>query len=339
MKSFSIRIKPEDILKLDEILKPCVELTTLSLSLTLLLCTSHRNDTLRQSLANHVSLLLSHHPTVKNVVFCGFEDLIVGYWDKYRLPTSIETLAVFDSVLMHVDLDHSTDVSTTSRIRHILIASLTYSICPSGVEGYLKFIESHAETLVTLNIHLSWNEHQATVNGLKRMAKRLAQFNKLQSFTYYVRNVDDILVILREVMPSIAINQSLNSYSISSNRCFLGYDRDFLQSLRLAMKTACVGRERLLDYAMIISEHHQGSNGIPIVEYEDLWEVVGYQCCSRDGDYDCEQDTDDEYVEDGIPIGRPIGCTYSGRKEGRRVKSSGRLRRVNGRPPRYGRER
>jgi len=300
VKSFSVKIKPEDILKLDEILKPCVELTTLRLTLSL--CTSHRNDTLRQNLANDVSLLFSHHPTVHTVFFTGFEDLIVGYWDKYRLPTSLETLVLLNSVLMRVDLDHSTDVSTTSRIRHIKIASMRYSICPSGVEGYLKFVESHAETLVSVDINLSWNEHQATENSLKRMAKRLAQFNKLQSFTYYVRNVDDILVILREVMPLIAINQSLNSYSISSNRCFLGYDRDFLQSLRLAMKTICVGRERLLDFAMLISDGHEGSNGIPIVEYGDLFEVVGYRC--RYPEHSGSQhDTNDEDVEDGIPIG------------------------------------
>jgi len=287
-------------LKLDEILKPCVELTTLSLSLTL--CTSHRNDTLRQNLANDVSLLFSHHPTVKKVVFCGFEDLIVGYWDKYRLPTALETLVLFKSVLMRVDLDHSTDVSTTSSIRHIKILSSTYSVCPSGVEGYLKFVESHAKTLVSVDINLSWNRHQPNVNSLKRMAERLAQFNKLQSFTYYVRNIHDILVILREIMPLIAINQSLNSYSICSRRSFLGYDRDFLQSLRLAMKTICVGRERLLDFATIFSDAHKRSNGIPIVEYEDLFEVVGYRCHSPENS-DSEQDADDEYVTYDMPIG------------------------------------
>src|SRR6218665_1979843 len=249
MKSFSVAIKPEDILKLDEILKPCVELTSLSLSL----CANQRNDALQQSLANDVSLLIGHHPTLKRLVLRHFRDLIVGYWDKYRLPTSLETLEFYDSSLMHVDLEHGTDASTTSHIRDIEISSFLYSISPSEIEGYLKFVESHAETLVSLDIDLSWNEHQPTVDSLKRMAKRLAQFNKLQRFKYKVRNVHDMLVILREVMPLIASNQSLNSYSITSDRCFLGCDNEILQQLQLAMKTICIGRKRLLDFAILIS--------------------------------------------------------------------------------------
>src|SRR6218665_171342 len=249
MKSFTVRIKPEDISKLDEILKPCVELTSLSLSL----CGNQRNDTVRRKLANNLSLLIGHHPTLKRLVLDNFEDLLVGYWDHNRLPTSLETLEFNDSSLMRVDLEHGTDQSTTSHIRDIEISSLSCSLSPSEIEGYLKFVESHAETLVSLDINLSKNEHQPTVDSLKRMAKRLAQFNKLQSFKYKVRNVHNMLVILRDVMPLIAINQSLNSYSITSDRCFLGCDNEILQQLQLAMKTICIGRKRLLDFAILIS--------------------------------------------------------------------------------------
>src|SRR6218665_2894518 len=248
-----MRIKPEDILKLDNILKPCVELTSLSLAL----CANQRNDTVRRKLANNLSLLISHRPTLKRLVLDNFEDLLVGYWDKYRLPTSLETLVLYNSILMRVDLEPGTDASTTSHIRDIEILSFSCSVSPSEIEGYLKFVESHAETLVSLDINLSKNEHQPTVDSLKRMAKRLAQFNKLQSFKYNVRNVQDILVILRDVMPLIASNQSLNGYSISSDRCVLGYDKDILQQLQLAMKTICIGRKRLLDFAILISDGYE----------------------------------------------------------------------------------
>jgi|SRR6218665_2953035 len=250
MKSFTVRIKPEDISKLDEILKPCVELTSLSLSL----CANQRNDTVRRKLANNLSLLIGHHPSLKRLVLENFEDLLVGYWDQYRLPTSLETLEFKDSSLMRVDLEHGTN--TTSHIRDIKISSFSCSISPSEIEGYLKFVESHAETLVSLDINLSENEHQPTVDSLKRMAKRLAQFNKLQRFKYKVRSVHDMLAILRDVMPLIASNQSLNSYSIASACCLLGYDKDILQQLQLAMKTICVGRKRLLDFAKLISHCH-----------------------------------------------------------------------------------
>jgi len=112
-------VHPEDSLKLDEILKPCVELTYLSLHLF----TAGRNDALRQQLANDLSLLIDHLPTLKRLVLDGFQDLLVGYWDKYRLPTSLETLALRDSVLMHVDFEHGTDASTTSHIRDLTISS------------------------------------------------------------------------------------------------------------------------------------------------------------------------------------------------------------------------
>src|SRR6218665_3087549 len=72
MKSFTVRIKPEDISKLDEILKPCVELTSLSLSL----CANQRNGTVRRKLANNLSLLIGHHPSLKRLVLENFEDLL-----------------------------------------------------------------------------------------------------------------------------------------------------------------------------------------------------------------------------------------------------------------------
>src|SRR6218665_410729 len=146
-------IKPEDILKLDEILKPCVELTSLSLELYW----AERNDAVRQKLANDLSLLIGHHPTLKRLVLRDFEDLLVGYWDKYRLPTSLETLEVHRTILMHVDLEHGKDASTTSHIRDLTISSKTSL---SDIEGYLKFVESHAETLVSLHIDFRWSEHQ-----------------------------------------------------------------------------------------------------------------------------------------------------------------------------------
>src|SRR6218665_1081796 len=185
-------VHPEDSLKLDEILKPCVELTYLSLHLF----TAGRNDALRQQLANDLSLLIDHLPTLKRLVLDGFQDLLVGYWDKYHLPTSLETLALCDSVLMHVDFEHGTDASTTSHIRDLTISSYFLYKSPSDINGYLKFVESHAETLVSLHINLSRGEHQPTVDSLKHMAKRLAKFNKLQRFTYHVQNANGILVIL-----------------------------------------------------------------------------------------------------------------------------------------------
>src|SRR6218665_2153058 len=192
-------IKPEDILKWYEVLKPCVELTSLSLGLTQ--CEAERNDAPRQKLANDVSLLIGHHPTLKRLVLHNFKDLLVGYWDKYRLPTSLETLVFDHTILMHVDLEHGTDASTTSHIRDLTILSFSRL---SDVEGYLKFVESHAETLVSLHFILPSCEHQPTVDSLKRMAKRLAKFNKLQRFTYHVQFAHDVLVILRDVMPLIA---------------------------------------------------------------------------------------------------------------------------------------
>src|SRR6218665_3425291 len=200
-------VHPEDSLKLDEILKPCVELTYLSLHLF----TAGRNDALRQQLANDLSLLIDHLPTLKRLVLDGFQDLLVGYWDKYRLPTSLETLVLKDSILTCVDLEHGTDASTTSHIRDLTISNILLCKSPSHINGYLKFVESHAETLVSLDIFVCVGEHQPTVDSLKLMAKRLAKFNKLQRFTYRVQNAHDILVILRDVMPLIAIIQSFDS--------------------------------------------------------------------------------------------------------------------------------
>src|SRR6218665_1828521 len=180
----------EDILKLDEILKPCVELSSLSLRLI----TAERNDALRPKLANDLSLLIGHHPTLKRLVLGNFQDLLVGYWDKYRLPTSLETLVLCDSVLMRVDLEHGTDASTTSHIRDLTILNYEYRyfFWPSDIEGYLKFVESQAETLVSLDINLSNVQHRPTVDSLKHMAEHLAKFNKLKSFRYRVLDVDDI---------------------------------------------------------------------------------------------------------------------------------------------------
>ena len=272
---------------LDELLKPCVELTSLSLTLY----TTHGKIFLRQNLANDVSLLISHHPTVKQLVLSGFEDLLVGYWDKYRLPTSIETLELHGSIFTPVDLEHWTNASTTSHIRDLKISTNCFN-SPSHIEGYLKVIESHAKTLVSLNIDLSSFAHQPTVDHLKHMAKRLAQFNTLQRFTYYVQNVRDMLEILLNVMPLIAINGSLNSYELFSGGCLLGYDRDFLQSLQLAMKTICVERSRFLDFsALIFDINDDFQDRIPSVEYEDLWDVVGFKCYPR-SDYNCDMDED-----------------------------------------------
>jgi len=255
-----MQLRPQDILKLDEILKPCVELTSLSLALYIV----NYNDALRHKLANDLSLLLGHHLTVKRLVLRNFN----GYEDKYPLPTSLETLVLMGSFL----------TSSTPHIRDLTILN---PCChsQSDMEGCLKFVESQAETLVSLDIDFSKNGQQPTVDSLKRMAKCLAEFNELQRFKYKVQTVHDMLVILREVMPLIAINESLNSYTIISDHCFLGYDKDILQQLQLAMKTLCIGRRRLLDFALLIcADHRGGSIAIPIVEYEDLWEVVGDRC-------------------------------------------------------------
>jgi len=287
-----MKIEPKDISKLDEILKPCVVLTSLSLKLF----TAERNDLFRQKLANDLSLLIGHHPTLKRLVLRNFLDLLVGYGNKYPLPTSLETLVLHDSVLTRW-----TDATTTSHIRDFTISNDSFcSIRPSDVEGCLKFVESHAETLVSLHINLSSGEHQPTVDRLKRMAKRLAQFNKLQRFTYYPDNDNDLLEILHDVMS--LINQSLNSYTLSDSS-FLGddrRDRDFIQSVQMAMKTICRQRRRLLDFALLTFDGHDGFNGITIVDYEDMCEVVDNQWHSL-GDYGCERD-DDEDLEDGIPI-------------------------------------
>jgi len=284
VKSFTVEITPEDILKLDEILKPCVELTSLHLRLRLF--RAERNDALRQKLANDVSLLIGRHPTLKRLVLHNFEDLLVGHWDVYHLPTSLETLVLYDSILMRVDLEHWTNASTTSHIRDLTISSfLTES--PSDINGYLKFVESHAETLVSLDIHLCNSEHQPTVDSLKRMAKRLAQYNKLQSFKYRVQNVHDLLVILLDVMPLIAVNQSFNSYYLDS---LLSYDRDFLQSLQLAIKKICIERKGLLDFAVVdFYVDEEFADDIPTVKFEELREVIGYPCHSPD-DYSYEDD-------------------------------------------------
>ena len=286
-------------MKLDEILKPCVELVSLSLSLD----TNHRqklanDEILRQNFANDVSLLIIHHPTVKRLVFRNFEDSIVGYEDKYPLPTSLETLILSDS---RVYFEHWTDASNTPHIRDLTIVK-TSCRSQSEMEGCFRFIEGHAETLVSLHINLCMKRHQPTVDRLKRMAKCLAQFNKLQRFTYRVRNVRDILEILLDVMPLIAINQSLNSYSLDCDYEYWRYDRDFLQALQLAMKTVCVGRKRLLDFAIVIVKIGQGfQDGFPIVEYEEycrLWSVFGYQRHFPDREDDWDEDDTEEDFQD-----------------------------------------
>src|SRR6218665_193212 len=272
-----MKITPEEILKLDEILKPCVELTSLHLKLRLV--RAERNDALRQKLANDVSLLIGRHPTLKWLVLENFTDLLVGYWDNYRLPTSLVGLALLDSMLMRVDLEHWANASTTSHIRHLAIVSYLSSDCPSEINGYLKFVESHAETLVSLFIYLCSSEHQPTVDSLKRMAKRLAQFNKLQSFKYRVRNVHDLLMILLDVMPLIAVNQSLKSYTLRTSPRSFSYDRDFLQSLQLAMKKICIGRKGLLDFARVdLHVDEEFAEDLPTIEYEELREMIGYPC-------------------------------------------------------------
>src|SRR6218665_3714339 len=286
-------IKPEDILKLDEILKPSVELTSLSLNLYTRQM-YERDDALQQKLANDLSLLIGHHPTLKRLVLDGFQDLLVGYWDKYRLPTSLETLVLKDSILTCVDLEHGTDASTTSHIRDLTISNILVSKSPSDINGYLKFVESHAETLVSLDIYLCVGEHQPTVDSLKHMAKRLAKFNKLQHFRYRAQNVLDILEILLDVMPLIAVNQSLNSYDLSTYSSLSRYDRDLLEALQLAMKKICSGRERLLDFAVVsFCVYEEFEDGIPTVEYEDLCEVIG-QCHSA-GFYYFEYDVDKDF--------------------------------------------
>src|SRR6218665_288734 len=202
-------IEPEDILKLDEILKPCVELTSLSLTLS----TAELYDALGQRLANDLTLLIGHHPTLKRLVLHNFEDLLVDHWDIYRLPISLETLVLKDTVFTCVDLEYGTDASTISHIQDFTISNFFLSIWPSDREEYLKFVKSQAETLVSLHINLS-RDPQPTVDSLKHMAKRLAKFNKLQRFTYHVKNVDDILEMLLDVMPLI---ESLNSYDHRSD--------------------------------------------------------------------------------------------------------------------------
>jgi len=286
VKWFAIRIEPEDILKLDRILKPCVHLT--ALTLTLNHGNYHLDDNLRQNLANDVSLLISHHPTIKRLCLIDFRDLIVGYGYKYCLPTSLDTLALHNCVLTHVDLEHWTDACTKSHIEDLLISGRC-SNCPSDTDGILKFVEKLAESLVSLHMDLSANEHQPTVDHLKRMAKRLAKFDKLQRLTYHVQNVRDILEILRDVMPSI--NQSLHAYTLC---CLLGCNKDFLRSLQLEMKAMCIERKRLLDFASLVfyvDEDFQ--DGIPIVKFEDLWGVMGFQCSSL-GDYRCEHNMDED---------------------------------------------
>src|SRR6218665_3513185 len=208
-------IEPEDILKLDEILKPCVELTSLSLTLS----TAELYDALGQRLANDLTLLIGHHPTLKRLVLHNFEDLLVDHWDIYRLPISLETLVLKDTVFTCVDLEYGTDASTISHIQDFTISNFFLSIWPSDSEEYLKFVKSQAETLVSLHINLS-RDPQPTVDSLKHMAKR---------FTYHMKNVDDILEILLDVMPLI---KSLNSYDLRSDSylCLFRHDRDFLQS-------------------------------------------------------------------------------------------------------------
>src|SRR6218665_837461 len=284
----------EDILKLDEILKPCVELTSLSLQLLV----NHRNDALRQKLANDFSLLIDHHPTLKRLVLRNFKDLLAGYWAKYCLPTSLKTLELDRTIFMGVDLEHGKDASTTSHIRDLTISN---SSSPSEIEGCLKFVESHAETLVLLHINFCWGEHQPTVDRLKRMAKRLAKFNKLQSFTYDVENVHDILEMLRDVMPLIAINESFDSYDISSNSSLFKYNRDFLQALQLAMKKICIGRRRVLDYGLVFFDVDYPLYGDdnPTVQYQDVSELEGSQL---DYDSDCEFYRDEDFdFDDVIP--------------------------------------
>src|SRR6218665_3710234 len=280
-------VQLDDILKLDEILKPCVELTSLSLSLSFAsLSDAKQCDALGQKLANDVSLLIGHHPTLKRLVLDNFKDVLVGYRDKYHLPTSLETLVLYHTTLMRVvDLEHGTDASTTSHIRDLTISNFFYTVCPSDIEGYLKFVESQAETLVSLHINLSRCVHEPTVDRLKHMAKRLEKSNKLQRFTYHKENVHDLLEILLDVLPLI---ESLKSYNLSSDSCL--YDRDFIQSLQLAMKKICIGRKGLLDFAKVIfcgggREFHS----IPIVEYEELSEVLGCECHLLDG-------SDGEYI-------------------------------------------
>src|SRR6218665_433577 len=277
-------INLEDFLKLDEVLTPCVELTSLSLQLY------RANDALRQKLANDLSLLIGHRPTLKRLVLYKFYDLLVGYWDKYRLPTSLEILVFDYTILMHVDMEHVTDASTTSHIR-----DLTISCKPSlsDIEGYLKFVESQAETLVSLHIDFRFSEHHPTVDRLKRMAKRLAKFNKLQRFTYRVQRAHDILMIVRDVMPLIAVSQSLISYCITSDYG-LEYDKDILQQLQLAMKKICIGRRRVLDFGTVFLDVYNAEFGDdnPAVPYRDVSELEGYQCHSAD-------DLDRDFYRDG----------------------------------------
>src|SRR6218665_549525 len=293
-----MRIQAEDILKLDEILKPCVELTSLSLTLS----TGDLCYALGQRVANDLSLLIGHHPTLKRLVLHNFEDLLVDYWDIYRLPISLETLVLKNSVLTCVDLEYGTDASTISHIQNLTISN--YSWHMSEIEGYLKFIESQAETLVSLHIHLFLCDYLPHVHSLKHMAKCLAKFNKLQRFTYHMENVGDeldvqnlydMLEILLDVMPLI---ESLKSYNLirSSGSCL--YDRDILQSLQLAMKKICIGRKGLLDFATVnFNECQEFQDGIFIGEYDDLLEVMGYQCHSSD-DYGCERDMGEDFQDD-----------------------------------------
>ena len=99
---------------------------------------------------------------------------------------------------------------------------------------------------------------------------------------------------MRDVMPLIAVNQRLNSYELKSDSYLRRYDRDFFQSLQLAMKKICSGGERLLDFAIVsFCVYEEFEDGIPTVEYEDLCEVIG-QCHSA-GFYYFEYDVDKDF--------------------------------------------
>jgi len=101
----------------------------------------------------------------------------------------------------------------------------------------------------------------------------------------------------------IAINQSFNSYDISSDSGLLTYNGDFLQALQLAMKKICMGRRRVLDFGTVFLEVDDAEfgDGNPTVQYQDVCELEGYQCHSDDY-YDREYYRDDDFnFDDVIP--------------------------------------
>lgn len=232
------RLTSREVNDLTEALRPCTELTCLTMTLAEFPALPEPGylNSLAESFYGFLTRLTkATHLTMENIP-------MAGYAGKYILPPLLKELNLHNCSLMYTDWEFWANNCKCS-IERLVICKCPHIDDGSSSESLLNFIKKQSR-LTSLTLDLL--EVQPSTDILRRISVHLAKCNTIEDFTCGNLHREALLYVMQHVIPWLWKSEAFESFLLFSSPSFEPDNEEFRNCVRYQLLGECAPTRRSL---------------------------------------------------------------------------------------------